>query len=127
MRNVIATIILTFLLTFSGSAAWSAEAPVEVPAKGMVTMVDLGAKSCIPCKMMAPILAELATEYQGKAAIMFIDVRERPDQAPVFNIRAIPTQIFYDKDGRERWRHQGFLDKESIVAKLRELGVDGKN
>ncbi len=45
-----------------------------VPAKGMVTMVDLGAKKCIPCKMMAPILAKLEKAYQGKAKIAFIDV-----------------------------------------------------
>mgnify|MGYP002476647646 CR=1 FL=1 len=47
----------------------------------MVTMIDLGAKACIPCKMMAPILEELEREYDttGKAAIIFIDVWENPD------------------------------------------------
>ncbi|OGR35289.1 MAG: thiol reductase thioredoxin [Desulfovibrionales bacterium GWA2_65_9] len=95
--------------------------PVAVPVKGMVTMVDLGAKTCIPCKMMAPILVELEKEYKGKAAVVFLDVREDYDAAKRFGIRAIPTQIFYDKTGREVSRHEGFLDKKSIADKLNQL------
>ncbi|NSW84996.1 MAG: thioredoxin family protein [Syntrophobacteraceae bacterium] len=89
----------------------------------MVTMVDVGADKCIPCKMMAPILDELKEEYKGKAAIVFIDVWKNQDQAPRFKIRAIPTQIFYDRDGNEVSRHVGFMDKKSIVAMLEQLGV----
>ena len=99
-----------------------AETP-QVPVPGMVTMVDLGAKKCIPCKMMAPILEALETEYDGRAAIVFIDVWEHPNEAEKYGLRSIPTQIFYDAEGKERWRHVGFLDKASIEAKLRELGV----
>jgi thioredoxin 1 len=95
----------------------------DVPVKGMVTMLDMGADRCVPCKMMAPILRELETEYQGKAAILFIDVWKNPEQGKSFRIRAIPTQIFYDKDGREVLRHEGFMDKQSIVAVLERLGV----
>jgi thioredoxin 1 len=95
----------------------------EVPVKGTVTMLDIGADKCIPCKMMAPIMKELEEEYQGKAAIIFIDVWKHPEQAPKFRIRAIPTQIFYDKDGKEVQRHEGFMDKKAIVAVLEKLGV----
>jgi thioredoxin 1 len=100
-----------------------AAAVPEVPVKGMVTMLDVGADRCIPCKMMAPILKELEVEYQGKAAIIFIDVWKRPEQAPKFRIRAIPTQIFYDKDGKEVQRHEGFMDRKAIVEVLDKLGV----
>ncbi|MBM9606499.1 thioredoxin fold domain-containing protein [Desulfopila inferna] len=86
-------------------------------------MIDLGASECIPCKMMAPILEELKEEYQGKADIIFIDVWQKPDQAKKYGIRAIPTQIFFDADGREVQRHVGFLDKKQIIKILRELGV----
>ena len=89
----------------------------------MVTMVDLGAKKCIPCKMMAPILEELQTEYRQRAAIIFIDVWENPEAAPRFSVRTIPTQIFYDAQGKEVTRHEGFLDKPSIIAMLTKLGV----
>jgi thioredoxin 1 len=95
----------------------------EVPAKDMVTLVDIGAKKCIPCKMMAPILEELEKEYKGKAAIIFIDVWENRDQGQRFGIRSIPTQIFYDKSGKEVYRHEGFMEKQAIEAKLEGLGV----
>ncbi len=64
------------------------------PVPGMVTMVDLGAHSCIPCKMMAPILEELEKEYKGKAAIIFIDVWQNEDEGKRFAVSIIPTQIF---------------------------------
>lgn len=93
----------------------------DIPVNNMVTMVDLGAKYCVPCKMMAPILAELKKEYQGRAAVIFIDIREQKGKAKEFNVSTIPTQIFYDKAGQEVWRHKGFLDKESIKEKLDAL------
>ncbi len=94
-----------------------------VPTPGVATMVDLGANKCIPCKMMAPIIRELQNEYAGRASIIFIDVWKHREQAQRFSIRAIPTQIFYDKSGREVQRHVGFLDKKSIVAAFEKLGV----
>ena len=93
----------------------------EIPVNNVVTMVDLGAKYCIPCKMMAPILAELEKEYRGRAAVIFIDVSEQKDKARELNVLVIPTQIFYNRSGQEVWRHSGFLDKESIKVKLDAL------
>lgn len=98
-------------------------APRTVPVPGLVTLADIGAHSCVPCRMMTPILAEVSAEFTGRAAVVFIDVWQHPEQGPLFGVRTIPTQIFYDAQGRERFRHQGFMDKASIVAKLAELGV----
>ena len=98
--------------------------PQEVPIKGMVTMVDIGAKACIPCKMMIPVIETLSAEYEGRAGIVFIDVWKNPDESQKFGIRAIPTQIFYDKDGKEVMRHEGYFDKESIIKVLTKLGVE---
>ncbi len=89
----------------------------------MVTMVDLGATKCIPCKMMAPILKKLENRYAGKAAIVFLDVWEDPKPAYHFGIRIIPTQIFFNKRGEEVYRHEGFMSEEEIVAILQKLGV----
>ena len=108
------------------NTSYALDGPVAVPegpVKGMVTMLDIGADRCVPCKMMAPILKEVEAEYQGKAAILFIDVWKNPEQGKSFRIRAIPTQIFYDKEGHEVLRHEGFMDKKSIVAVLERLGV----
>lgn len=111
---------LAVLHAFNGAAA-STSAPVPVP--DTVTMVDLGATSCIPCKMMAPIVEELAAEYRGKAAIIFIDVWQNPDEAKKFKVSMIPTQIFFDRTGNEIYRHSGFLDKKTIMAQLAQMGV----
>jgi thioredoxin 1 len=98
--------------------------PVSIgPTSGRVTMIDLGATECIPCKMMAPILEELEKEYEGRADIIFIDVWKAPDQAKKFGIRAIPTQIFFDTEGNEFYRHTGFMDKKRIVDVLTRMGV----
>ena len=107
------------------SGASEADAPgVQViPAPGMVTMVDIGADRCIPCKMMAPIIEEVREEYQGRAVVAFVDVWKYPERAKPFGISVIPTQIFYDATGREALRHEGFMDKDAIVKVFRRLGV----
>ena len=92
--------------------------------KALPRLVDLGAGKCIPCKMMAPILAELKTNYTGKLDVQFIDVWENPDAGKKYGINLIPTQIFYDAAGKERFRHEGFFAKEDILAKWKEFGVD---
>lgn len=97
--------------------------PQSVPVKGVVTMVDIGAKACIPCKMMIPVIESLSKELDGKAAIVFIDVWKNPKEGDIFGIRTIPTQIFYDKDGFEVYRHEGYFDKDSILTVLNDLGV----
>lgn len=86
-------------------------------------LVDLGADKCIPCKAMAPILAELRREYAGRMDVVFIDVWKDPDAAKPYGINLIPTQIFYDAAGKELWRHEGFLAKADMLAKWGELGV----
>jgi thioredoxin 1 len=121
-------IFLLFMGTASlpgpiGIASADPGKPPDVPVKGMVTMADLGAKSCVPCKMMAPILEKLEKDYKGRAAIVFLDVWKDPDQAKRFGIKVIPTQIFYDKQGNEVLRHTGFMSEEAIVAQLKKLGV----
>ena len=110
--------------TFVQSDSSQTNSSQTVPVEGMVTMVDLGAKKCIPCKMMAPILEKLEIHYREKAAIVFIDVWKNPDQAKKFGVRAIPTQIFFDENGKETYRHEGFMSEENIVAVLKKLGVD---
>jgi thioredoxin 1 len=87
-------------------------------------LVDLGADKCIPCKLMAPILEELKKEYAGRMNVEFIDVWKNPDAGKQYGVEMIPTQIFYDAEGRELFRHVGFFGKEDILGKWKELGVD---
>jgi thioredoxin 1 len=92
--------------------------------KNLPRLVDLGADKCIPCKMMAPILEELRQEYKGRLEVTFIDVWKNQDAGRQYGIRLIPTQIFFDASGRELYRHEGFMAKEDILAKWRELGFN---
>ncbi|QTA79674.1 Thioredoxin [Desulfonema limicola] len=124
MKQKIAVLIVSALICITSMVWADSSQPVEVPVKDMVTMVDLGAKKCIPCKMMAPILEKMEKEYKGRAAIVFLDVWQDPAPAKRFNIRAIPTQIFFDKDGNEYYRHTGFMDEKSIAAMLKKMGVE---
>jgi len=96
----------------------------DIPRKGTVTMLDLGADKCIPCKMMAPIIEKLKKDYDGKADIIFIDVWKDPKQAERFKISSIPTQIFFNKEGKEVSRHVGFFKEAAIIEKLKSLGVE---
>jgi len=114
---------IIFVVMATVISAPAAEQKPQVPVPGMVTMVDLGAKKCIPCKMMAPIMEELEKEYKDRAAIVFIDVWENRDAGREFGIRSIPTQIFYDANGKEILRHEGFFEKQAIISELQKLGV----
>ncbi len=116
-------VLVSVFLMWAGPGAGSTQDFTQVPVKGMVTMVDLGATECVPCKMMAPIMEKMEKKYQGKAAIVFIDVWKNRDQVSRFGIRAIPTQIFYDADGREVSRHVGFMSEAAIVEQLTKMGV----
>ena len=95
----------------------------SVPVKGMVTIIDLGANECVPCKMMAPIMENVEKMYKDKAAIVFIDVWKDKAPARRFGIRAIPTQIFFNKEGKEVYRHEGFMSEAAIVSQLKKMGV----
>ena len=85
-------------------------------------LIDLGADKCVPCKMMAPILEELATEKAAYFSVQFIDVWKFPEAAQPYNIRVIPTQLFLAPDGTELFRHEGFFSREEILSKWTELG-----
>jgi thioredoxin 1 len=122
----------------SSSAATGREPPAAVKAAGAMPaapatatqekalprLVDLGATKCVPCKLMAPILEELKKTYAGKLDVQFIDVWENEDAGKTYGINLIPTQIFYGADGKELFRHEGFLAKDDILAKWKEFGVD---
>lgn len=96
----------------------------QITAKGLPALIDVGAGTCIPCKLMAPILEELKENLQGKIIVQFLDLNKYPAVAKEYQIRVMPTQIFYDATGKERFRHEGFFSKEDILAKWKELGVD---
>jgi thioredoxin 1 len=93
-------------------------------AQPLPRLVDVGAEKCIPCKMMAPILEELKGEYAGRMVVDFVDVWKNPEEAQKYGVQMIPTQIFYNPEGQELFRRNGFIAKADILAKWQELGYD---
>jgi thioredoxin 1 len=98
------------------------EATAEKP-KSLPRMLDLGSSTCIPCKMMVPVMDALKQEYAGKLTVEFINVFEDRAAGEKYQIQSIPTQILFDSSGKEVFRHIGFWPKEEIVAKCKELGL----
>jgi len=129
MKSLIISSIFCLLITTGFSTNTSASEEHEkflknLPVKGMVTMIDLGRKTCTQCKMMAPILEKLEKEYRGKATIVFINLLEDPEQQYVYRLKALPTQIFFNPEGKEVYRHVGFMSEKDIVAQLKKMGVE---
>ncbi|MEW6356425.1 MAG: thioredoxin family protein [Planctomycetota bacterium] len=109
-------------------AALAGTSPAEEKAtesgKKLPKVIDLGAGKCIPCKKMAPILESLKEELKGKADVVFIDVWQNPGEGEKYKIDMIPTQIFFDAEGKEVFRHVGFFSREEILAQFKKMGVD---
>lgn len=90
---------------------------------GKPTLVEFGAKGCIPCDMMQPILDKLRKNYPGRLNVVFSHVGENPIMGARFGIRSIPVQVFFDGQGKEVFRHTGFFAEEQIVKQLAEMGI----
>ena len=103
----------------------SAQTVIKPVPKIKVTFVELGSVKCIPCKMMQPIMDEIAEEYKGQVKVVFYDVWTEAGQpyAKKYRVRSIPTQVFLDEKGEEFYRHVGFLPKDELVKVLKLKGV----
>ena len=91
----------------------------EVEKSGSLTIVDFWATWCGPCRMVAPILEQLATENEGKVKITKLDVDANIKTASRFNVRSIPTLLFF-KDGKVVDQIIGAVPKPHIAAQLQQ-------
>ena len=120
---VIAAAATVFQLKQRANAPRTAPDEVAVAA-ARPKLLDLGADKCVPCKMMAPILDALREEKAEILDVVFIDVWKDREAGKPYGISSIPTQIFFDPQGVELFRHVGFYSREEILAKWRELGYE---
>jgi len=90
------------------------------------TFVEIGAENCVPCKMMKPVMAEIEKRYKGRVKVVFHDVWTAEGKPVVkqYKIRVIPTQVFQDKNGKEFFRHEGFLPFDEVKKILSKQGID---
>ena len=118
----------------------------KILSYGLPVVIDFGSDSCIPCQEMAPILSKLNEELRGKVIVIFVDVSVNPDAGRVVPLRVIPTQFFFDANGKPYvphsadsgfviynhkatgehmfTAHEGGMTEEEILAVLEEMGVE---
>jgi len=90
---------------------------------GKPTMVEFGAVGCIPCDRMQPILDKLRKRYPNRLNVVFVNVRENQIIGARFGIRSIPVQVFYDRTGKEVFRHVGFFAETEVHNQLKTMGL----
>jgi len=128
-RNILFLTLLIFtILAFPCQTTFSEPSidrrfPKDVVQSPLPKLLDFGRGKCIPCKAMAPILKELSEEYKDRVIIKIIEIDQEPPLTTANRIRLIPTQIFFDSNNQEVFRHEGFMDKEQIKKVFQKMGV----
>lgn len=129
-RGVFAAIILGAGIL---AAAWTVQswrqpvttaslpAPDTVQAalrQGKPAVIEFGSSSCYSCREMQRLLAEFTREHGDRVSVASVDVLANRDYIPRYRIQAIPTQVFFDAEGRELGRHMGMIAPEDILSRL---------
>jgi thioredoxin 1 len=86
----------------------------ELISSDLPVLVDFYATWCGPCKMMSPILEDVAVKMKGKVKIVKVDVDKNPNAAEAYQVRGVPTLILF-KYGKQIWRQSGVLQANQII------------
>jgi thioredoxin 1 len=90
---------------------------------GKPSLIEFGATGCVPCDMMQPILDKLRKTHADRLNVVFVHVGQEKVLAARFGIRSIPVQVFYDPNGNEVFRHEGFFAEAEVNKILAKIGV----
>jgi len=82
--------------------------------EGKPLIVDFGSDTCAPCKMIKPVLEEIAEVYKDRLNVIILDVYENMEIAKEMGVMSVPTQFFYDSEGTVLGHHIGFIPKEGF-------------
>lgn len=96
--------------------------PFAVLRAAQPVLVDFYADWCRSCQQLAPVLDELAADYDGRVKVVKLDVERHPATAERLGVRGIPTLVLFDR-GEERWRLVNVTRKATIVAQLDDAGL----
>jgi len=125
-NKCIISMILILFLTCAGGIVNPAHSRESSRGKKYeITFIELGSVGCIPCRMMQPVMEKVEKDFAGKVRVVFYDVwtKEGRPYASQYGIRAIPTQVFLDRNGNEFYRHLGYFSYEEIVELLKKHSV----
>ena len=92
----------------------------EVLNSKLPVLVDFWAEWCVPCRMLAPIVEEIAEEYEGKIIVGKMNVDEAPETAGIYGIQSIPTIILFHK-GEIVKQSIGVVPKDQLISLFSEL------
>lgn len=123
-RLIILCLVLLLVATiYFGTDAkrFGSEAGVPADAAGQVVLLQLTAEHCPSCRDMEPVMDALRQVYGERARFHEIDVFQHSGTASAYGIQTIPAYVFYDRQGRERYRHEGMLDQSTMAEWLEEL------
>lgn len=117
--------LLVLLALFPGCGPKGVATKAVDDGKAKLTFIELGSVSCVPCRMMQPIMKEIEAEYGAQVRVVFHDVQtpEGKPMAAQYGVKVIPTQVFLDAAGRELFRHEGFFPKSELLASLAKHGL----
>jgi len=124
---LVQTLVLIAAISLWGSlccATESSPAP-EIPVKGKITMVGFGHSGCLGCWLQGPTMRSIEKKYRDsdEVAIIYIDTKAQAGQVAKYQIQEVPAQIFFDKDGKEVYRHTGQMFEGAIVSRLTKMGA----
>lgn len=113
--------------TLESSNTGSSETKIaDTSKRPIVTFIEFGSVDCVPCKMMVPVMEKVEVTYGDKVKVVFHDVwtDDGQPEGRKYGIRAIPTQVFLDADGKEFFRHEGYFPFEQLDQVLKQGGVN---
>ncbi len=93
----------------------------KLPVKGKVTMIGFGINLCIPCREMARVIEKLKLTFGKNVAFFYIEKWSHPDLAERFNVKLVPTQLLFNKEGVEVHRHVDVMDEAEIIRLIKQF------
>ena len=123
MSNLVFAAALIFSLAACGADTPIPPSPgvklvANATASGLPTIAEFGATTCASCREMKIVLEGVARKTTGKAHVLVVDVSKDYEAAQAFRIRLIPTQVFFDAQGKEVGRHMGKLSEADVIDRL---------
>jgi len=117
-------LVFSLLILFS-TACSSQNKAKDKQEKVKVTFMELGSVRCIPCQKMQKVMASVEEKFGTQVKVEFHDVwtPEGKPFADKYKIGSIPTQIFFDENGKEYFRHVGYFEETELIKILKQKGV----